>query len=61
MADKQATAMWAMVATFGKQEDLQAVFARLRQQPSLTTADRLVLLDAPKLQPVSETCVQPVI
>jgi putative heme-binding domain-containing protein len=43
---KQATAMWAMVANFGKAEDLQAVFARFAQQPSLTTADQLVLLDA---------------
>ena len=43
---KEATAMWALVATYGKPEDLQAVFARLGQQPSLTTADQLVLLDA---------------
>ena len=44
--DQQATAMWAMVATYGKPEDLQAVFARIGQQPALTNADQLVLLDA---------------
>ncbi len=46
IAEKQAASMWALVAKFGKPEDLHAVFDRLGQQPRLTEPDQLVVLDA---------------
>ncbi len=46
IAEKQAATMWALVAKFGKPEDLRAVFDRLSQQPPLTPSDQLVMLDA---------------